>query len=337
MRIILTSLGKEEIRKNNIRSNSVGNITKDKILFNLNNNKNKDNSNNIINNNIILNKIKFKKTKLYEEKTKFKNQLINKDNKTVKNTLLSPKIKYNNKYKSNILTPKYKIIYIKKKYLQIPPEIEMKFSKDIIETKLKNFNLNLSNNNINNKDISSLSEDNNNINNLNYNSNEEITYRSFNDITLPIIKLKKFLPIKDIINNNIKYKIKKKILNKEINENETSLIKYLKQDKNITLYFMEKIYKANNNKISHINKVCEHFFIHEEKNNILKNKIKNKIELRKIKKLGDYKENLKNVSYGLKNYNNICKSLIGKKESLKEAKDFFLKNKFYKFKYNQNK
>ena len=59
-------------------------------------------------------------------------------------------------------------------------------------------------------------------------------------------------------------------MNKEINERETSLIKYIKLDKSLNPSFIEKITKANIGKISQINKVCEHFFIHEEKNNIFK-------------------------------------------------------------------
>lgn len=342
MRIILTSLGKEEITKNNIRSNSVGNLTKDKNLFDFVNDKSKDDINNIINNNIILNKNRNNIIKLCKIKTKFKSQITNKNKHIIKNLLLSTKSIKNNNNK-NLFTPRYKIVYLKKTDLKIPPDIEQKYSKDIMETKLKNFNLNETNSNIinniiNKKEISSLSEGNintNNTNNSNY--NEENTFRSFNNIRLPLIKLKKLLPIKDIINNNIKCKIKKELLNKEINEKETSLIKYLKLDKKITPFFLEKIYKADSGKISHINKVCAHYFIHEEKNSFIQNKIQNKIELKKRKKLENCKKNLRNMSCELNNYKNICKSLIEKKENLKEAKAFFLKHEFLKYNFYKKK
>ena len=345
MRIILTSLGKEEIAKNNIRSNSVGNLTRDKALFDFVNDKSKDDINHIINNNIIFNKNRNNIIKLYKIKTKFKSQITNKNKHIIKNLSLSTKLikNNNNKNLSNIITPRYKIVYLKKKDLKIPPDIEMKYSKDIMETKLKKFDLNETNsNNINNiinkKEICSLSEGNNNINNTNNsNYNEENTYRSFNSIRLPLIKLKKLLPIKDIINNNIKCKIKKELLNKEINQKETSLIKYLKLDKKITPFFLEKIYKADCGKISHINKVCAHYFINEEKNSFIQNKIKNKIELKKRKKLENCKKNLRNMSYELNNYKKICKYLIEKKESLKEAKAFFLKHEFLKYNFYKKK
>ena len=278
MRIILTILGKEEIAKNIARSNSVGNINNDKNLINFDNDKKEEQDiNNINNNNIVFTKNKNNKIKICEETTKFKSKLTNKNKQTIKNLLLTPNIKIinNNKYLPKIFTPKYKIVYIKKKDLKFPEDIGMKYSKDIIEAKLKNFLLNDTNkfNNIQEKkEISSLSEGNYNIkdtNNYISNNYEENTYRSFNDITLPLIKLKKPLPIKDIINKNIKLNIKKKFLNKEINEKETSLIKYLKLDKKITPLFLEKIYKADKSKISQINKVCEHYFIHEEKNSII--------------------------------------------------------------------
>ena len=205
-----------------------------------------------------------------------------------------------------------------------------------MEKKLKNFFIDNNNNNIlENKDKSCLSEG-NNINDNIYNNNKEddINYskliKSSNDITLPFIK--KVVPIKNIINDKNKYKMKRKFLNKEINERETSLIKYLKLDKNINPSFIEKITKANIGKLSQINKVCEHFFIREEKNNILLNKIKNKIELKKSKRLEIYKRNLRNMSFQLKNYKNICKSLINKKESLEEGRKLFLKYE-YKYKY----
>ena len=96
----------------------------------------------------------------------------------------------------------------------MPSVIEMKYTKDILENKLKNFKLSLSN-----------KKDNNNIN-----FSEEKSYiKSRNEISLPYIK--KVLPIKEIINNKNKNIMRKKFLEKIINEKETSLIKYLKLDK----------------------------------------------------------------------------------------------------------
>ena len=320
---------KEEIIKEKFRSNSVGNSNKDKINPNINNIK-KVKENSIIRN--INNKNIINEEKIIFESPQSQRRNINKN--ILKNILLSPKI-YNKRNK--IMSPMYKSIYIKNNKLSMPSEFELKYSKDIMEKKLKNFfkdnfSNNSNNNILENKEQSCLSEG-NNINDNIYSFREEDNSRLFkssNDVTLPFIK--KVVPIKNIISDKNKYKMKRKFLDKEINERETSLIKYLKLDKKINPSFIEKVTKANIGKLSQINKVCEHFFIHEEKNNILQNKIKNKIELKKIKRLEIYKKNLKNMSCELKNYKNICKSLINKKESLEEALKFFVKYE-HKYKY----
>ena len=329
MRIVLTLLGKEEMIKEKFRSNSVGNSNKGKINPNININK-KVNENFIIKN--INNKNIINEEKIIFESPQSQRRNINKN--ILKNILLSPKI-YNKRNK--IMSPMYKSIYIKNNKLSMPSEFELKYSKDIMEKKLKNFfkdnfSNNSNNNILENKEQSCLSEG-NNINDNIYSFREEDNSRLFkssNDVTLPFIK--KVVPIKNIISDKNKYKMKRKFLNKEINEREASLIKYLKLDKKINPSFIEKVTKANIGKLSHINKVCEHFFIHEEKNNILQKKIKNKIELKKIKRLEIYMKNLKNMSCELKNYKNICKSLINKKESLEEARKFFVKYE-HKYKY----
>ena len=298
MRIILTSIGKDEIGQGNMRSKSLGNLdlsSKKKIVKLKNKNEalnKKDNINiNVVNKSI------------YESSKNI--------NQNILENFLTPKNNKNNHIRNNIFSLRYKKINIKKRILFMPSVIEMKYTKDILENKLKNFKLSLSN-----------EKDNNNIN-----FSEEKSYiKSRNEISLPYIK--KVLPIKEIINNKNKNIMRKKFLEKIINEKETSLIKYLKLDKKITPFFVEKINKADIGKISRINKVCEHFFIHEEKNNILQDKIKNKIEIRKIKRLDTCKKNLRNMSYELKKYNSICNSLIDKKENIEEARKFFLK--YYK-------
>ena len=298
MRIILTSIGKDEIRQGNIRSKSLGNLdlSSKKKIVKLNNKNEALNKKDNININVV-------NKSIYESPKNI--------NQNILENFLTPKNNKNIHIRNNIFSLRYKKINIKKRILFMPSVIEMKYTKDILENKLKNFKLSLSN-----------EKDNNNIN-----FSEEKSYiKSRNEISLPYIK--KVLPIKEIINNKNKNIMRKKFLEKIINEKETSLIKYLKLDKKITPFFVEKINKADIGKISRINKVCEHFFIHEEKNNILQEKIKNKIEIRKIKRLDTCKKNLRNMSYELKKYNSICNSLIDKKENIEEARKFFLK--YYK-------
>ena len=298
MRIILTSIGKDEIRQGNIRSKSLGNLDlsyKKKIVKLKNKNEALNKKDNI--------NIKVANKSIYESSKNI--------NQNILENFLTPKNNKNIHIRNNIFSLRYKKINIKKRILFMPSVIEMKYTKDILENKLKNFKLSLSN-----------KKDNNNIN-----FSEEKSYiKSPNEISLPYIK--KVLPIKEIINNKNKNIMRKKFLEKIINEKETSLIKYLKLDKKITPFFVEKINKADIGKISRINKVCEHFFIHEKKNNIIQDKIKNKIEIRKIKRLETCKKNLRNMSYELKKYNSICNSLIDKKENIEEARKFFLK--YYK-------
>lgn len=298
MRILLTSIGKNEIRQGNIHSKSLGNLdlSSKKTIVKLKNKNEALNKKDNININVV-------NKSIYESSKNI--------NQNILENFLTPKNNKNIHIRNNIFSLRYKKINIKKRILFMPSVIEMKYTKDILENKLKNFKLSLSN-----------KKDNNNIN-----FSEEKSYiKSPNEISLPYIK--KVLPIKEIINNKNKNIMRKKFLEKIINEKETSLIKYLKLDKKITPFFVEKINKADIGKISRINKVCEYFFIHEKKNNIIQDKIKNKIEIRKIKRLETCKKNLRNMSYELKKYNSICNSLIDKKENIEEARKFFLK--YYK-------
>lgn len=347
MRIILTSIGKEEFKKDKDRSNSLGNINslsnrkennnqvfinEDKMIQNKLVNKINFPKIKSLNKSLFLNDIQENKNNSFENRPLYKSPKSEETNANpiiFKNIIRSPKTDNNNKIlDNNIYSPKYKIIYIKKKDLLIPNDKDFKYSQEIMENRLKNFRIK-SNNNIEKNDFSS---DDNKINNNNLdNSYNSLIKSSLSDVSLPFIN--KVITIKDIINNKNKEKMKKKFLEKKINVSQSNLIKYLKLDKTLKPSFIEKVNNANTRKISQINKICSKYFLHEEKNNILQNKIKNKMEIRKIKRMESYRKNLRNMSSELNNYKNICKSLIDKRDNLEEARKFNFIHELYKKKF----
>ena len=95
-------------------------------------------------------------------------------------------------------------------------------------------------------------------------------------------------------------------------------------NKTIKLSFMEKVTKANDDKLVKLDKVCQKYFNNMKKNEILKKNIKDKIKLEYSNDSVFCKDSLLNMEKDIKNYNHIYKSLIDKKEDYLEKRSLAL-------------
>ena len=98
-----------------------------------------------------------------------------------------------------------------------------------------------------------------------------------NEFSLPLIK--KSVPLKDILLDKNSKNINKRILQKEINKNENNLINYLKLDKTIKPSFIEKLNKADNDRLVKLDKICQKYFNDKKRNELIHQNIQDKIKL----------------------------------------------------------
>ena len=290
MRIVLTDAGQKEINENNEIKDFDNNqrykseskkINKSEFSSPQNRKLNKINQNK---------RLKSINHNIYHSITdgNYLNEIINNKNNLVKE---KSEVKYKNTLSINAIKNlnNYKMIKINSSNYHIPKEIRMLYS-----------------NSIDNNDSKRIMEYNN--------KNNDKT-------TLPIISNSnhnKSITIKDLLQTKNKEIANKNILFKKINQNENNLVNYLKMNKTIKLSFMEKVSKANDDKLVKLDKVCQKYFNNMKKNEILKRNIKDKIKLEYSNDSVFCKDSLLNMEKDIQNYNHIYKSLLDKKENYLE-------------------
>ena len=201
---------------------------------------------------------------------------------------------------------KYLMIKIKSSHCDIPREIQMLYSNQN-STNIKE--------EIINKDFENINKDNI--------MKNEVKIKSRNEDSLPLITNNNSysIPIKDLLQNkNIKNIKSKIILRKKINKNENNLVNYLKLNKTIRPSFMEKIGKANENKLVKLDKICQKYFNNIKRDELMRRNIKDKIKLEYSNDSTFCKESLLNMKKNIKNYKYIYKSLENKKDDYFEKR-----------------
>ena len=129
-----------------------------------------------------------------------------------------------------------------------------------------------------------------------------------NEFSLPLIK--KTVPLKEILLDKNSKNINKRILQKEINKNENNLINYLKLDKTIKPSFIEKLNKADNDRLVKLDKICQKYFNDKKRNELIHQNIQDKIKLEYSNDSKYCRENLINLQKNIQNYKKIYKSYI---------------------------
>ena len=129
-----------------------------------------------------------------------------------------------------------------------------------------------------------------------------------NEFSLPLIK--KSVPLKDILLDKNSKNINKRMLQKEINKNENNLINYLKLDKTIKPSFIEKLNKADNDRLVKLDKICQKYFNDKKRNELIHQNIQDKIKLEYSNDSKYCRENLINLQKNIQNYKKIYKSYL---------------------------
>ena len=138
----------------------------------------------------------------------------------------------------------------------------------------------------------------------------------------------KFYSLREILLPKNQKNIDESFLDKKINSNGgESIINYLQSDKDISRSLIEKINKSNNEQLYKLDKVCQKYFNDEKLkfslDNEIKQKIKKEYELDSIY----CKNNLNDMNVNLKNYNTIYRRLRLKKENYENFKNLYLAHK----------
>lgn len=200
----------------------------------------------------------------------------------------------------------YLMIKIKSSNHDIPREIQMLYTNQN-DTNIKE--------EIINKDYENINKDNI--------LKNEVKIKSRNEDTLPLITNNNSysIPIKDLLQNkNIKNIKSKIILRKKINKNENNLVNYLQLNKTIRPSFVEKIGKANDNKLVKLDKICQKYFNNIKRDELMRRNIKDKIKLEYSNDSTFCKDSLLNMKKDINNYNDIYKSLEDKKDNYFEKR-----------------
>ena len=296
MRIVLTDAGQKEITEDNdIKdyNNYQRYKSESKKIYRSEFNSPQNKKLNKINQNKRLSSINHN---IYHSITdgNYLNEIVKNKNNLVKE---KSSVKHKNTLSINAIKNlnNYKMIKINSSNYQIPKEIKMLYTNSIDNNAPKKI--------------------------LGYNGKDN------DNISLPIISSSnnnKSITIKDLLQTKNKANVNKNILFKKINQNESNLVNYLKMNKTIKLSFMEKVSKANDDKLVKLDKVCQKYFNNMKKNEIMKRNIKDKIKLEYSNDSVFCKDSLLNMEKDIQNYNNIYKSLIDKKEDFLEKRSLAL-------------
>lgn len=246
-----------------------------------------------------------------------RNKSINNSKPSKQNNFFNETLKKNDHSNINIdaedlLISKH--ISINQKKIHIPKNVTEKYNSDIILPDLSV---------IKSKDEKSLIASMDNFgqnsfgeNRENYKFKEILNKTSYFDLKNKLKKEKKItdsLSRVDESNFRTVYGEKNKLekledlLNSNINSNRLTLIKYINQHENISDLFLKKISEGKQEKIIKANKICQIVFHNKEKTEILNEKIKEKIVIKKNKEISDYKSYIVNMGNNLKDFSSIMK------------------------------
>lgn len=155
-------------------------------------------------------------------------------------------------------------------------------------------------------DIYSIKENVGDINNKGKKKNKFQIKQLRDGFSLPVIK--NSVPLKDILLDKNAKNINNRILKKQISKNENNLINYLKLDKTIKPSFIEKLNKADNDRLIKLDKICQKYFNDRKRNDLIQQNIQDKIKLEYSNDSKYCRENLINMQKDIQNYKKIYKS-----------------------------
>ena len=302
MRIVITKLGKIEIKDDEYNFNSENSNNKS-IFRNISVSYNKIKTNIALKGSqtsrkiISIPKLRFNKyntiTKESNNKNIFSNDKINETTflPKIKDTL-SPK-KFNSLMNSSERIFK-KAIKVNQKKLNIPNNMFDKYSEKIVVGDL-------------------------------FKKEEEPTKVNQTENNLFSEKNNKVYSLRDILIPKNKKNLDESFLDTKFNINgEKSIINYLQKDKAISPFYIQKVSQLKNGELIKMDKICQKYLNDEVLKNKLDNVIKKKIKIGYEKEAIKYEKDLKNMKNKLMNYNTIYQKLRLKKENYDNYKLMYL-------------
>lgn len=302
MRIVITKLGKIEIKDDEYNFNSENSNNKS-IFRNISVSYNKIKTNIALKGSqtsrkiISIPKLRFNKyntiTKESNNKNIFSNDKINETTflPKIKDTL-SPK-KFNSLMNSSERIFK-KAIKVNQKKLNIPNNMFDKYSEKIVVGDL-------------------------------FKKEEEPTKVNQTENNLFSEKNNKVYSLRDILIPKNKKNLDESFLDTKFNINgEKSIINYLQKDKAISPFYIQKVSQLKNGELIKMDKICQKYLNDEVLKNKLDNVIKKKIKIGYEREAIKYEKDLKNMKNKLMNYNTIYQKLRLKKENYDNYKLMYL-------------
>ena len=135
----------------------------------------------------------------------------------------------------------------------------------------------------------------------------------------------KVFSLRDILIPKNKKKLDETFLDTKFDINrERSIINYLQKDKTISPFYIQKVSQMKNGQLLKMDKICQKYLNDEMIKNKLDNTIKKKIKIGYEKEAIKYEKDLKNMNDKLSDYNTIYQILRLKKENYENYKLMYL-------------
>ena len=135
----------------------------------------------------------------------------------------------------------------------------------------------------------------------------------------------KVYSLRDILLPKNQKKLDESFLDKKLNTNGgKSIIDYLQKDKSISPFYIQKVTQLKNGELNKMDKICQKYLKDEIQKNKMDNVIRKKIKISYEKEAINYEKDLKNMNNKLMNYNTIYQRLRLKKENYDNYKLMYL-------------
>lgn len=122
------------------------------------------------------------------------------------------------------------------------------------------------------------------------------------------------------------------MLERNINPDRINLINYLNKKKDVSDVLIKRLSEYSEDKINKVNKICQIVFFNEERSNIFKDRINERIQAKKNRENTEYKTSIEEMGDNMKSFGNILKEYDRNNDKRERFRDIHndLVNKFWK-------
>jgi len=128
------------------------------------------------------------------------------------------------------------------------------------------------------------------------------------------------------------------MLGKNINTDRINLINFLNKKKDVSDVLIKRLSEYSEDKINKVNKICQIVFFNEERSQISKERINERIQAKKNRENTEYKTSIEEMGVNMKSFGNILKDYDRSSDKRERFRDIHndVVNKFWK-KYQVNR